>query len=306
MKKIKRISSLIIAAAISVAYSMWPMASVRAAEQFSFALSPMTQSIVLNPGDVYNGSFKVVNPNANTSDLAYSVERRSFYVDEDYSTTYDEVDSPIVEWTTITSGESGVVKPNSSADVTFTIRVPRDAPSGGQYEAFRVSAGPAEEAQTGDSGLVIKEQFIITYLVFAEIAGEKVRQGEIVGIDVPGFLFSGNITGSASIRNTGNIYGRAKYMLQVFPLFSNEEVYTTEEDPATKLILPDRTLYNETAWAQTPSIGIFNVVYTVEFEGVTAQVSKMVIKCPIWVLAIVIFAIAAIIIWLVIRAKNRK
>ena len=274
--------------------------------EVSFGLSPMKQSIVLNPGDTYHGSFKIVNPRDSEVDLEYEIEQKSFYVDEDYGTTFNEMNSPIVDWTTLSVSNTGTLTPNNNVDIKFTIEVPETATAGGQYEAFLVKTKKTDVGGDIQSGAGIQEQLIMAHLVFAEIAGDTIRQGEIIDINVPGFLMSGNITGSASIKNTGNIHGEAKYTLQVFPLFSNEEVYTNEENFDTKIILPDRILYNETAWSNTPAMGIYNVIYTVEFEGVTAQVSKMVIKCPIWLLFIIIFAIAAIVIYFVARAKARK
>ncbi len=270
-----------------------------------FTVSPMNQSIVLSPGDTYKGSFKIANPNNSVENLAYTIEQRSFYVDDEYNTTYDEVDSPIVEWTTIDSEESGILEPNESVDVMFTINVPESANAGGQYEAFRVISNPVAVGGEG-GGMTIQEKLVITHLVFVEIMGDTTREGEIVSAEVPGFLFDGNIRGTSMIKNTGNIYGRAKYTLQVFPLFSDEEIYTNEENPETRLILPDRTLYNAISWRETPSFGIFNVVYTAEFEGVTAQVKKMVIVCPIWLLFVIIATVFLIIGWLVIRARSRK
>ena len=277
---------------------------VSAAKNYSYSVSPMKQSIVLNPGDTYYGSFKVVSPNDNEYDIEYEIEQRSFYVDDQYSTVYDENNSAIVDWTTITSGQTGSIKPNDNRTVMFTINVPENATAGGQYEAFRVKT-KAVEAE-GEGNLVIQEQLIITYLLYAEIAGDTVRQGEIMDISVPGFLFTDNISGSAAIKNTGNIHEEAKYTLQVFPLFSGEEVYTNEENPETAIILPDRVRMHDTVWNETPSIGIFNVVYTAEFAGVTAQVKKMVIVCPVWLLFVIIFAVFLIIGWIVVKVRGRK
>ena len=303
LNKIKRIRLSLLAPAIMLLTS--PVLTTCADSEVSFGLSPMKQSIVLNPGDTYHGSFKIVNPNSSKNELEYEIERKSFYVDEGYGTTFDEIASPIVDWTTLNSDATGIVAPNSNVDIKFTIEVPEDAASGGQYEAFMVKT---KKSDVGDgnmqNGAGIQEQLIMAHLVFAEIAGNTVRQGEIVSVDVPSFLLSGNITGSAAIKNTGNIHGEAKYIMQVYPLFSSEEAYTNEEDPDTRIILPDRTLYNELAWSETPDMGIFNVIYTVEFEGVTTQVSKLVIKCPIWLLFIIIFIIFAIIIWIVMRVKH--
>ena len=136
------------------------------------------------------------------------------------------------------------------------------------------------------------------------MTGSVVRKGEIIDASLPSFLLSGNITGAATVKNNGNVHGDAVYKMQVFPLFSDEEVFTNEEDPATAMVFPNRSRYKELAWEGTPMVGIFNVVYTVEFEGATAQIKKMVIICPVWLLFIIIFAIALLILWILMRVRN--
>ena len=297
------------AAAVALACTFFPSANVCAEDPgtISFLMSPMYEKISLDPGESYSSSFTITTPSQATADFNYQVYTQSYYRDENNIAIFEDVEghSQMVDWITIDSPTTGTLPPDGYATIRFTINVPENAPAGGQYAAITVGTAHPE-TQGSDDGIKIQESIAMGYTVYAEITGETVKQGEITDINVPSFLFSGNITGSSSIKNTGNVHGDAIYKLQVFPLFSSEEVYTNEENPDIRVVLPDRTLYYETSWDNTPWLGIFNVLYTVEFEGVVSQVSKMVIVCPIWLLFVVIFGIIMLIIWIVLRSKARK
>ena len=285
-------------------------------ESFKFAIAPMYEKIVLNPGDTFTNSFDVVNVPSSGSTIDYEAEVNCYFVDESHNNVYGEDSSwcDIKDWISIDSGGEGSLGVGEKNKLVYTINVPKDAAGGGQYATIMVTADVAREGadttveQDNNENVStgIKEKKTIAYLIYAEVTGDVIRHGEIINADVPGFLLSGNIAGTSAIKNVGNTHGTATYKLQVFPLFSDEEIYTNEEDPETHTILPDRTLYNETAWEGTPDIGIFNVKYTVEFEGVTTEVTKMVIKCPIWLLFIIFFVIAAIVIWVIMRVRARS
>lgn len=285
------------------------LAQATGAYGLGFTMSPPNQKIILTPGEKYTGTFTISNGVENAVDFKYKVEVKPFYVSEDYHIYYEETEglNQIVDWTT-TSKTSGLLPVNGVEKINFTVDVPEDAPAGGQYAAIVVTSVNDEndKKSDGDTGAMMNENIAMAHIVYAEVAGTTKRSGEVIDTNVPSFIFDGNITAESTIKNTGNVHGEAIYKLQIFPLFSGEEVYTNEEDPTTKVILPNRTFTNVSSWDQTPAVGIFNVKYTVEFEGVTTEVTKLVIKCPLWLFFIIIFVIIAIITWIVVRARNRK
>lgn len=276
-------------------------------------MAPMNQNIVLSPGNSYNASFIISNPANSSDNINYKLGIEPFYLDNNNAVEFgtDKDSNAIVNWITFISPIEGELTPNETKEINFTINVPEKTPAGGQYAAItvtkKISNSDEEENKSETSHqATIKEVQRVGHLIYAEVTGNTIKNGEILDANVSSFLFNDNIKGTSSIKNTGNVHGIAKYTLRVFPLFSDEEIYTNEEDPAIMIIFPDRTVYNETSWDETPTIGIFNVIYTVEFENATTEIKKLVIKCPIWLLFIIVFAIFALIFYFIAKSKARK
>ena len=268
-----------------------------------FSLSPMHQMITLTPGETYYGNFNVVNPGTSTNDFYYTLKVEPFTTSNngEISAKSNGDYTLMADWIEILSSEDWIA-PNESKEIRFAIHVPEDAPAGGQYATIVVRSG---EYRVNNSSVDLREIYESGHLIYADVAGETVRKGSIADVNVPGFLFSGNIAGTATIKNEGNVHSQATSTLQVFPLFSNEEVFTNEENPKKGWIMPGNTTMSTLAWEGTPSIGIFHVIYNVEYEGVESKVDKMVIVCPLWLL-FVIAVIIFLIIFKILSGKREK
>ncbi|MBQ3294779.1 hypothetical protein IJG98_03615 [Candidatus Saccharibacteria bacterium] len=291
----------LIAIIATTLFAFLPAASTYAIGQF--AISPMFQQITLTPGETYSGNFEVINPGDNTIDFRYTVRVEPFSVEglDNLSFTANGSYNQIVDWIEL-SREEGIISPNETQEVRFSIHVPEDAPAGGQYAAIMVTS---EEYRLDNSTVDLREKYEASHLLYTEVAGETVRKGKIDNVNVPSFLLSGNIAGSATITNEGNVHSQATHTMQIFPLFSSEEVYTNEENPKAAWIMPGNTAYTSVSWDETPSVGIFHVIYNVEYEGVESKVDKIVIVCPLWLLFLILLAIF-LIIFRILSAKKRS
>ena len=268
-------------------------------------MSPMKTEIHLEPGEIYHGKFSVLSPSTNTTTVKYSVSIRPFYVTEDYDMMLDTVSeaNQIMEWITIDDDTTGTLDVEETKDIHFTITVPDDVPDGGQYAAIMVMLDPGESDNS--EGIVISDSVAVLHTIFADMGGEARRGGEIKNLSVSGFLFDGDITASSMVYNTGNVHSNATYKLSIYPLFSDEEIHTNEDNPLTRLVMPERVLYVETAWPDTPSFGVYRVVYTVEFEGKSESLTKTVIVCPPWLIVMALVLIAMVVV-VIVAWRRRK
>lgn len=315
MAKYKKLISGLVGVVTILVSVMLPYGAASA-----FTVTPQDQEYVLTPGQTVTGEVKAINANDAEGKFYYIAEVVPYSVSNDgeYSLSFDARNdhTDIVNWVTMSDEDEsgveavhGVLEPGEEGKAYYTITVPKDARGGGQYFAVRVK-NDLEAAQKAekDSTVVIKEVMGIASLVFVEVSGDITVKGEITNNDIPSFFLAPPISSSFVVKNEGNTHAKVSYYMQVFPLFSDEEVYTTEENMGTKYVLPGASRMITQSWDNSPSVGMFKVRQTVYYDSMDNEPSvteKMVIICPVWLLFIIIFAVAAIIIWIVLRVRSR-
>ena len=297
---------------------------VTSGEASAFSVSPMKQTITLQPGDTYSGRIKafVMDESNGGNTTHYEAWVAPLTIDdanESYTPTFNKTSdwTDIVNWATVSDEDetakygdkvTGVIEPGEAVDFTYTVKVPEDVRGGGQYFGVIIQQVPNPNAK--DSGNVgIKNNIQIASVIYAEIAGDIKISGSITDNNVPGFLLNPPLTTSFFAKNDGNTHSEVTYYMQVFPLFSNEEVYTTEDNPGSNYVLPGTSRYIEQSWENTPAVGIFRVRQTVYYDSTDNEPSiteKIVIICPIWLMFVILFVIFALIIYFVAKAKARK
>lgn len=285
----------------------------------ALSMSPMKQAISLMPGDTYTGRVKIyqqgeggeLHYKASIVPLSVNDENNEYYGIFDKETSYTD----IVNWVVLTNGQETVeyddaidsyVPFGEEVELTYTIKVPEDARGGGHYFAVKAETVPSDNSE---GNVAIKDSISIASVVYAEVAGDINISGAIKDNNVPGFLLSPPITTSFVAKNDGNTHSEITYYMQVFPLFSGEEIYTTEEDPSTEYVLPETTRYIEQKWDETPIVGIFRVRQVVYYDSKDNEPSiteRIVIICPVWLLFVIIFVIFALVFYFVAKSKARK
>lgn len=257
----------------------------------------------MQPGKTYDGVFKVQNTGAKEFEYAISITPYSFSddkytLDSETETTYTQMK----DWVTL-SQDSGTLAPDSTEEIKYSIRVPSDAPAGGQYALINIRMVQSDDTSSGAAISATKQ---IGFRLLGDIEGNTRRTGKVTEQSIPSILFNPPISATSVVENTGNTHITASYVLQVFPLFGNEEVYTNEESPYEVTVLPETSRYNSISWDDAPHLGIFRVKQTVTIADDTQFIEKTVFLCPIWFIFIILLIIFCIVFWICSRIKSRR
>ena len=273
----------------------------------AFTVMPMSQRISLAPGEVYEGSITVVNPSYATEDFSYLAEVTPYSVSgEEYTADLlSESDrTAISKWIEI-EAPTGVVHPNESKEIKFKITVPANAPAGGQYATIAVSSNKDTSDQ---DGVTIQNVFEIASIIYADVAGETVHDGEILENNVPAFVLTNPVKLVATLTNNGNVHENATITISATDFFTGRVILPTEEFDGrySEVVMPETTRHIERELSDLPDLGVVKVTQTINYNGQTSTKENNIIICPIWFITLILVLIAAIIFTIVFLIKKHR
>lgn len=261
-----------------------------------FTVTPTSQKIELVAGETYTGSITVANPTNAVKDFAYSVSVAPYNVTgENYSADLETVSSRsnIINWISIPEPK-GVLAPNEMREVKFTITVPEDAAGGGQYAAILVGSD-AETAKK--EGFAIQNIYEIASVIYADVEGDTVHEGEVLDNYIPGFSFVTPVKVSTTIRNDGNTHETAQVYIRIKNAVTGESIYPQvgESGGIEEVIMPETTRYIAQDIEVLAPLGVYNVTQAVTYLDETSIYKQTLIVCPLWFLLLMIVTISAIV-----------
>ena len=283
-------------------FSFAAPASALSAYQSNLLVSPGDITLGrLEPGKIYESEFRVKN--IGTEKLNYRVYVTPYYEQGEEGEKVYTVSNHytyLSEWISFDKTE-GSLAPNASELVTFRAAIPENVAGGAQNAAIMV-----ETNDSIDNSKVVSASGRVALILFSQINGETNACGKIIDKNIPGLLLNPPIVASGRVENCGNLDLNVKYTMEVSPIFSNEVIYTNEENPTYLATLPETRRYTKVEWEGAPSIGIFKVKLAVEYNGQTENLEKIVIVCPLWLIMLIIAFIGAVIFFLISRCRSRK
>lgn len=276
--------------------------------QNTFTVSPTNQQITLYPGQAYEGTIMVTNAAGATSDFHYKAEVVPYSViGEEYTIdlrTQSERTS-ISKWITIDE-PVGAIEPNAVKDLKFTINVPENAPVGGQYAVIAISH---DEDYVEQEGMNIQNVYEIASVIYGNVNGEVVHDGEIIENEVPVFSFDTAVDVGALIVNNGNTHEVARVTVKVSDYFDSGHVIVPsgmDTGSRIEVIMPETTRYTNYEVKGLSSLGMYKVTQTIDYNGRTSEVEKTLIVCPIWLVVLAVVVVMTIITTIILMIRRHR
>lgn len=274
------------------------------------SLNPSEVELELAPGKTFESSVGVSNVGRLPFDVRASVS--PYYVNpDDYTPNFsaDASYTKLHNWVTVEK-DTYHLEPGETATVNFTVKVPDNVAGGGQYAAIMLLSDSGIEEEGA-----VKVQGQLAAIIYGHVnGGETIKSGELISHLLPSFMFNDSISVSQTVTNSGNVDFRVKQTMTITDFFTNQDVVTPDSVSSdgqmigynVATVLPDTSRTGVLTWTDAPKLGLFNVTQEISFLDQAFTFSQIVLICPIWLVALALVAVLALIIRVIYVVKSRR
>ncbi len=291
----------------------------------SLTLTPVSRTLILKSESTYDGTLKVTNDgttdvkveaHASPYSYVYSSETDLYQLGFNQENSFTQIS----RWITFkdTSGNY-VANPTFSIpkgetlEIEYKITTPSSIPAGGQYAAIFVQtvsggAGSGIQAEVSAGMIVYGHSNEGETTVAAEIRNMEIVKNDEIETTTESNAENAknhNFKASAKVKNTGNVDFFAYGKLTVQPIIGFSS-YETPEDKSAQSVIPEAELVVEDEWTETPSFGIYRVLWTVSAGGSEETVERVIFLIPAAAIIIFIIVLTIIIVLIIMVVRKRK
>lgn len=191
-------------------------------ENLKLTITPPLIKVNFNPGQIWQGSIKVVNNNPQDLNIFVSVmdfksgpEGGILFIKAPKEEDRKFLLSQWIEF----SKETILIPAFQSKEIYFTIKVPEDAEPGGKYAAILVGTKPPEEVL----GSAIKVTPLVSSLILATVRGETKEAIWIREFSTDKIFYKEpKVNFTLKIENIGNVHIKPRGEIKILNMYGKE------------------------------------------------------------------------------------
>lgn len=252
-----------------------PFPAAAQSSALSVSITPPLFNLTIGPGETWSSSVKVVNTNARpvtyyayTSDFRAQGETGhvSFVPQVDEGSSTERETFSLASWITLGSGPV-TVAPGASADIPFTVRVPKNAEPGGHYAAILIGTQPRAVNQNGTE---VNISSYVSSLLFVRVRGDVVERGRILEFSTSKELYqSPQADFTLRFENMGNTHVLPEGSIAIYNMWGKERgnVDINQDNGGFGNVLPGTVRRFQFSWhGDNPfDVGLYRAIVTLAY-----------------------------------------
>jgi hypothetical protein len=258
-------------------------------------ITPVTAKPLVNPGGQSTDTFQIINQGI--IPYSFTVYSAPYSVKgEDYTPSFVQIPGTTnaSKWITFDTTK-GRVEPDQSANVGYTINVPKGTAPGGYYA---VALAETQLPKT-NKGIVVNEQ--VGEIFYIQVTGPVKSSGKVLSWEANS-LQKPPLLANLRLENSGGIHYFSNINIVVSDIFGNSKFNFSTQ----KVVLPQTIRLIPATWTKAPSLGLFKVNGTAIVLGKTQELqTKYVLVASQTIRKVFIITVAVVALMVVSHIVGR-